>query len=134
MQTLVEDVQKFLDKEFPHNSLVIDALGSRSSLVRKKVKATDMRPGKTISGPAMMSLADAAVYVAILAEKIPSHAVTTQLAINFLSKPDGEKDLTAKCRLVKVGKSVIVGQVEIYSDGNDEMVALATASYSLPKA
>ena len=58
-------------------------------------------------------------------------AVTTSLNINFLRKPE-QRDLVAEARLIKLGKRLAVGEVEIYSDGEDEMVAHATATYSIP--
>jgi acyl-coenzyme A thioesterase PaaI-like protein len=58
-------------------------------------------------------------------------AVTTSLNINFLRKP-AQRDLVAETRLMKVGKRLAVGEVLIWSDGEEEMVAHATATYSIP--
>jgi uncharacterized protein (TIGR00369 family) len=58
-------------------------------------------------------------------------AVTTSLNINFLRKP-AQRDLVAEARLIKLGKRLAVGEVEIYSDGEEEMVSHATATYSIP--
>jgi uncharacterized protein (TIGR00369 family) len=91
-----------------------------------------LRPGGTISGPTMMGLTDFAMYVAILASIGPVPlAVTTNLNINFLRKPT-QKDLIADTKLIKLGKRLAVGEVQIYSEGEDEMVAHATATYSIP--
>ena len=80
----------------------------------------------------MMGLTDFAMYVAILASIGPVPlAVTTNLNINFLRKP-AQRDLIAEVRLIKLGKRLAVGEVEIYSDGEDEMVAHATSTYSIP--
>ena len=74
-----------------------------------------LRPGGTISGPTMMGLTDFAMYVAILASIGPVPlAVTTNLNINFLRKP-AQRDLIAEVRLIKLGKRLAVGEVEIYS-------------------
>ena len=92
-----------------------------------------LRPGGTISGPTMFGVCDAALYVAILAEIGPvAHAVTTNVSINFLRKP-APLDLIGKARLIKLGKRLAVGEVAIYSDGESEMVAHATGTYSIPK-
>ncbi|MDP3546117.1 MAG: PaaI family thioesterase, partial [Phreatobacter sp.] len=90
-------------------------------------------PGGTISGPTMMTLADTGLYVAILASIGPvALAVTTNLNINFLRKPD-QRDLLAECRLVKLGKRLAVGEVSIWSEGDEEeLVAHATGTYSIP--
>ena len=80
----------------------------------------------------MMALTDFAMYVAILASIGPVPlAVTTNLNINFLRKP-AQRDLIAEVKLIKLGKRLAVGEVAIYSEGEDEMVAHATATYSIP--
>ena len=81
----------------------------------------------------MMTLADFALYVAILGEiGIVGLAVTTNMNINFLRKPEANQDLIGECRLLKVGKSIIYGEVLVYSAGVDEPVAHITGSYSIP--
>ena len=100
--------------------------------VRRKFRESSLRPGGTISGPTMMGLTDFAMYVAILASIGPVPlAVTTNLNINFLRKPT-QRDLIAEVRLIKLGKRLAVGDVQIYCDGEDEMVAHATSTYSIP--
>ena len=80
----------------------------------------------------MMALTDFAMYVAILASIGPVPlAVTTNLNINFLRKP-APRDLIAEAQLIKLGKRLAVGEVTICCDGEDEMVAHATATYSIP--
>ncbi len=59
-------------------------------------------------------------------------AVTTSFNINFLRKPAAGKDLVAECRLVKVGRVLVVGDVLVYSEGVEEPVALASGTYSIP--
>ncbi len=91
-----------------------------------------IRPGGTLSGPAMMTLADLALYVAILAQIGPvALAVTTNLAFNFLRKP-AQKALLADCRILKLGKRLAVGEVFLMSEGDDEVVCQATGTYSIP--
>ncbi len=100
--------------------------------VRRKFSDKSLRPGGTISGPTMMGLTDFAMYVAILASIGPVPlAVTTNLNINFLRKPE-PKDLIAEVRLIKLGKRLAVGDVQIYCEGDNEMVAHATSTYSIP--
>jgi uncharacterized protein (TIGR00369 family) len=100
--------------------------------VRKAFNSNSIRPGGTISGPTMMGLADFALYVAIFSAIGPQTlAVTTNLNINFLRKP-AQGDLIADARLMKVGKRLVIGEVTLYSDGDDEPVAHVTATYSVP--
>jgi len=80
----------------------------------------------------MMSLGDFAMYVAVLSAIgwVPL-AVTTNLTINFLKKP-AARDLLAQARLIKLGKRLAVGEIAIHSDGDDDLVAHVTSTYSIP--
>ena len=134
--TLAEMIA-FLDEVFSEihhggRALEVEAVGHGTARVRMKYHPKYLRPGGTMSGPAMMTLADFALYVAVLSVvgRVPL-AVTTNLNINFLRKPE-KGDLIAETRLVKAGKRLCVGEVSITSDGSDEMVAHVTGTYSVP--
>jgi uncharacterized protein (TIGR00369 family) len=135
MMTLAE-VRAFLDREFPQlqadGRYVVEELRPLGVRMRMAYHESQIRPGGTISGPAMMALADVSLYVAVLSSIGPiALAVTTNLNINFLRKP-GRRDLISECRLLKLGKRLAVGEVTIYSDGEDEPVAHVTGTYSIP--
>lgn len=100
--------------------------------VRRRHHEKSLRPGGTVSGPIMMGLADFTMYLAVLSAIgwVPL-AVTTNLTINFLKKPAG-RDLLAEARLLKLGKRLAVGEVALRSDGDDDLVAHVTATYSIP--
>ena len=80
----------------------------------------------------MMTLVDMAMYVALLGAIgwVPL-AVTTNLTINFLRKPQ-PKDVLAKAKMLKLGKLLAVGEVSLYSEGSDDVVAHATCTYAIP--
>ena len=81
-----------------------------------------------------MTVADVALYVAILGEiGIVPLTVTTSLNINFLRKPASGRDIIGVCRLLKLGKSLAVGEVTIYSEGIAEPVAHAVGTYAIPR-
>jgi uncharacterized protein (TIGR00369 family) len=81
-----------------------------------------------------MTLADMAMYMALLGMIGPvALAVTTNLNINFLRKPS-QRDVIGECRLLKLGKRLAVGEVAMYSLGDTELVAHATVTYSIPRA
>ena len=132
------EVEAFLERDFPQihhggRSYHVEAVGPLSACVRLAYHERHIRPGGTLSGPAMMALADLALYVAILANIGPvGLAVTTNLASNFLRKP-GPRDLIAECRLMKLGKRLAMGEVAMRSDGDDEIVCHATGTYSIPQ-
>ena len=111
---------------------VTEEIGYGTSRVRLPAGEAHIRPGGTLSGPAQMALADFAMYAALLGAigEVPL-AVTTSLNINFLNKPrPGE--LTAACRLIKLGKRLAVGDVMVHSVGVEAPVSHATATYSIP--
>ena len=87
-----------------------------------------------MSGPVLITVADVALYVAILGEiGIVPLAVTTNLSINFMRKPAANKDIIGICNLMKMGRSLAVGEVFLYSEGNEEPVAHAVGTYSIPQ-
>ncbi|MDX1430909.1 MAG: PaaI family thioesterase [Gammaproteobacteria bacterium] len=91
-----------------------------------------IRPGGTVAGPVLMAMADFAMYGAVLSRiGRVDLAVTTNLNINFLRRP-ALGDVVARARLLKLGKRLAVGEVSIYSDGSEELVAHVTATYSIP--
>lgn len=123
----------FLKKEFPQSNCTVIAVNDRSSEIKYVVDESDLRPGGTVSGPSMMKVADVALYVAVLGAKglIPL-AVTTNMNINFLNKPQAHQDIIAKCELLKIGKVLVVGQITLFSEGDDHPIAHATGTYSIP--
>lgn len=128
------DIEAFLAAEFPQNLSIIERVGNRSATMRHRVSPNDLRPGGTVSGPVMMMLADVALYVAILGEiGIVPLTVTTSLNFNFLRKPRAHADLLAVCTLMKVGRTLAIGEVSLYSEGNDNMVAHAVGTYAIPR-
>lgn len=128
-----EQLTDFLKTEFPQTKCSVEEVGNRSAVVRHPIGFEELRPGSTVSGPVLMAVADVALYVAILGEiGLVPLAVTTNLNINFLRKPSSEQDIIARCSLIKVGKSLIVGEVSLYSDGLEEPVAHVTGTYSIP--
>jgi uncharacterized protein (TIGR00369 family) len=131
------EMEAYLDEIFPEihqggRTLFIEEVGYGTCRVRMKHHPKNLRPGGTISGPAMMSLADFALYVAVLSVvgRVPL-AVTTNLNINFLRKPE-TGDLISETRLLKAGKRLCVGEVSIFSEGSEEPVAHVTGTYSVP--
>ena len=128
-----DEITTFFKKDFPQTKCQILEVGNRSALVSHPVGQEELRPGGTVSGPTMMALADVALYVAILGEiGIVPLTVTTSLNINFLRRPKPSHEILAQSRLLKLGKSLVVGEVFIYSGSDPDPIAHATATYSIP--
>jgi len=130
---ITAQINQFLKDDFPQVRSQVEKIDTRYSLIRHQVIEADLRPGGTVSGPTLFAIADLALYVAILGEiGIKPLAVTTNLNMNFLNKPQANTDLMGECRLIKVGKSLIMGDVFIYSEGQSQPVVHATGTYSIP--
>jgi uncharacterized protein (TIGR00369 family) len=134
-----KELAERLRLEFPEASLTIgdyeiEDLWHGGCRLRLRYDRRALRPGGTLVGAAMMSLGDFAMYVAVLSAIgwVPL-AVTTNLTINFLKKP-AARDLLAQARLIKLGKRLAVGEIAIHSDGDDDLVAHVTSTYSIPAA
>ena len=130
------EIADFLDEIFPQarGMFVIEDAGPLHSRVRMPVDHSHLRPGGTISGPSMFWLADCCFYVAVLASiGRQSEAVTTNMNINFMRRPE-LKDLTGEARIMKLGRRLAVGDVTLYSEGDDRPVAHAAVTYALPGA
>ncbi|MCG8538169.1 MAG: PaaI family thioesterase [Pseudomonadales bacterium] len=126
------DVQQYLKEIFPQFNASILDISDKGAVVELPTDEQHLRPGGTVSGPTMMGLADAAMYVAILGKlgKV-ALAVTTNLNINFYRKPQAGK-LRAEARVLKMGQRLAVGDVLLFCDDMEESVAHVSITYSIP--
>ena len=109
-----------------------ETIGEWTATLRMPTDERQLRPGGTVSGPAMMALADAAMYAVLLGAIGPVKlAVTTSFNANFLNKPQ-PGDLVAEAEILKLGKRLAVIEVALHSDGFDTPVAHMTGTYSIP--
>lgn len=98
--------------------------------VRLDANERHLRPGDTVSGPSLFTLADIGGYVCVLSHAGPDAlSVTTSLSINFMRKA-GPGPVDGTCRILKLGRSLMVYDVDMVADG--ELVAHATGTYSIP--
>ena len=115
-----------------HYGFVTDHIGYGEARVRMPIDHAHIRAGGTVSGPAMMALGDFAVYALVMGMIGPARlAVTTNLNVNFLRRP-APVDIVAEATILKLGKRLAVGAVNIHSLGDDDPVAHLTATYSIP--
>ncbi len=130
-----EEFNRILEQEIPFAHEVgmrADDIGEGTAVLRMPTSARQLRPGGTVSGPAMMALADAAMYAALLGRIGPVKlAVTTSFNANFLHRPE-PADLIAEASVLKLGKRLAVIEVTVRSEGFDAAVAHMTGTYSIP--
>ncbi|PTE12657.1 PaaI family thioesterase [Pseudogemmobacter blasticus] len=130
-------LEAFLRRDFGQvaEDFAVDRADAAGVTLRLKVAERHLRPGGTVSGPAMFGLADVAMYLAILSRIGPvALAVTTNCAIDFMRKPSAGRDLLAEARVLKLGRALAVGDVMLFSEGSPEPVARASLTYSIPPA
>jgi uncharacterized protein (TIGR00369 family) len=133
MATTKEEIAAFIAREFPQTKCAVLHVGNAGATVAHEIGPAELRPGGTVSGPVLMATADVALYVAILAEiGIVPLTVTTSLNINFLRKPEAGARVIGVCKLIKLGRSLAVGEVSLYSEGRSDIVAHAVGTYSIP--
>lgn len=130
-----EELNEFLGSAFEGpRSYAVEHVGPDGARMRVPYDPSQLRPGGTLSGPTMMSLADAAAWVVTLSRIGPvALAVTSNLTISFLTKPE-PADLLAHATLLRLGKRQSVSEVRLWSEGGDpsEPVAHATVTYAIP--
>ena len=131
-----EEISAFLTEVFPGamDHFAIEAVGDMTARVRMLFHEARLRPGGTISGPSLMTLADTGVWVALLGQiGRVALSVTSHLDIDFLRKPD-PGDVLGDVRLLKVGRRLAVGTVTMSSEGDPRPVAHASVTYAIPSS
>ena len=134
MHFTIATLTNYLHKVYPQatKTIVIEALIPMEVVIRMTIDKTNLRPGGTVSGPAIFTVADCAFYCALLAMIGPKElAVTSNLAINFMRKPK-PADLVGHARILKLGKTLAMGDCTVYSQGEEDPIAQATLTYSIP--
>jgi len=135
----VAELETYLHDVFPQvfrgDDISIERADGASCLLRQRYSEQMLRPGGTVSGPTLMALADFAMYVVLLSAIGPvGLAVTTNLNINFLRKGAPGQDLLAQARILKLGKRLAVGEVNLLSGTSPDPIAHVTSTYSIPNA
>jgi uncharacterized protein (TIGR00369 family) len=134
LQFTIPEMQAYIAEVFPQTEGRFEVVEMAPYFIKVRMTAreADLRPGGTVSGPALFALADCAYYMATLA-LIGREAltVTTSCAIDFLRKP-APGGLTAEARVLKLGRRLSVGDVLIFSDGVEGPVARAGLTYAIP--
>ena len=101
-------------------------------VVRMDTDERHIRAGGTVSGPTLFALADMGGYACVLSHVgREALAVTTNLNINFMRKADPGR-LEAHCKILKLGKRLLVFETSICVKGSSDVIAHATGTYAIP--
>ncbi|HEX7601551.1 MAG TPA: PaaI family thioesterase [Polyangiaceae bacterium] len=138
------ELLQFLSTAFPRldvSPFTVERVEPARLVLRFRVGEEHLRPGGTVSGPTLMTLADTATYLllvaregALAADGTPSAAarsVTTSLTMHFLRRPK-HGDVVAEARLLKGGKRLSIVEVFLRPVGSEDPVAHATVTYASP--
>ena len=133
-------IEEYFASDFPQvargkSLYVTEDVTTQISRVRLMYDASNLRPGGTIQGPALMALADIGAYVVLLGAfgEAATGAMTTSLQMDFLRKPP-PGDVIAVTELVKPGKTLSVCHVRITGAEDGEVLAVSSCTYALPRA
>lgn len=129
------ELQAFLLRDFGQvaEDFNVDHADEGGVTLRLWVAERHLRPGGTVSGPSIFALADVAMYLAILSQIGPvALTVTTNASIDFMRKPQAGRDMLGQARVLKLGRSLAMGDVLLFSDGSPDPVARAGLTYSIP--
>lgn len=127
-----QDIEHVIQTGFPDDpdATRIEVLSVEPVRLRLAFEASMLRPGGSLSGPALMKLADTAMWAAAMhACGGPTGLYTSSLQIDFLRLPTAT-DLLAETTLLKVGRTLIVGTVALRNDGDERLVAHASVTYA----
>lgn len=131
----IPEMEAYLEEVFPQvdGMFGIDVMDDAVLIMRLKAHERHLRPGGTVSGPAMFALADVAAYVATMARIGPQAlTVTTHCSIDFMRKPKAGADVLAEARVLKLGRSLSVTDVLLFSESAPAPVAHASLTYAIP--
>ena len=128
------EVDRLIRVHFPFlhadgRQITIEELAPNLAQLRMTVNERSLRPDHTISNAALFELAEAgllAVLLAELGETAPRLAATT-LTISFLGRARA-LDVLCEARLLKRGRRLAVGEIELRSAGDPALIGHVTAT------
>lgn len=89
------------------------------------------RVGGMLCGQAMMSAADTAMVLAIVTQLGPQRPMTTVQQNTSFLKPLSGQDARVTARVVRAGKSLVFGEIDICGASDGRSVCRASTTYAL---
>ena len=128
------ELQQHLESHFPRamQKFSLQDIQQDCTVLKRHIQMEDLRPGHTVSGPTLMQIADFAAYVGIIADQgMIESAFTTNLNINFLRRAVADRAIIVQTKILKAGKNLATAEMSMYSEGQQELVAHAVATFAL---
>ena len=136
LKMTAQEVEDLIHRGFASKTPFLKVEELQPGRVRARIPYRDsmLRPGNVLSGPALFTAADIAMYALVLSHVGPQlMAVTSNINMNFVSKAK-PGDILADARLLKLGRRNVVMEVSLYSSAApDTLVTHVTGSYALPQ-
>lgn len=99
--------------------------------LRLPFDAALVRVGGTICGQALMSAADTAMVIAISASLGGFKPMATVSQNISFMRPIAGKDVRVTARVLKPGKTLVFGEIEMRAEGEERLAVHATTTYAL---
>jgi uncharacterized protein (TIGR00369 family) len=113
----------------------VRVLSAEGGVARLELPASPalLRPGNTVSGPAIMGFADVAMWAALLSlTGGRDESLTATMNVSFL-RPCGPGPLLAEARLIKSGGRSLFGEVLIRRADAEEVCVHVTTGWVRPQ-
>jgi len=115
-------------------NLVVEDVQPGKVRLRMPARKEIMRVGDVVCGQALMALADTAMVFVVASISGEFRPVATVTQNTSFLRPAGQGDVIAEGRMLKSGRTLCFGEVEITMMGSPEPVAHVTSTCSLPQA
>ena len=129
VQALIRGGLRVADK----GGLIVEEVRQGYARIRLPFRDSMLRPGNVVSGPALFTAADSAMYALVLSHLGPTlMAVTANMNLTFLNKAL-PGDVVGEAHLLKLGRRLVVMNVDLSTSADPgRIVAHVTGSYALP--
>ena len=111
--------------------LTVDAVAQDSVTLRLPLGHALVREGGTLCGQAMLAAADTAMALAIINHFGQFRPCTTVTLTSSFLKPLSTQDALVQATVLRVGKSLAFGEMNVYGASDGKSVFRATATYAL---
>ena len=102
------------------------------AVVRMRAEDRHLNPGGTVHGGAISTLVDVAMAEAIgtTLDEEAERPITVEMKVNYMA-PGKPGVIVAAARVRKGGKRMTVVEAEVVQEEDEEVVALATGTYTV---
>ncbi|HPU50493.1 MAG TPA: PaaI family thioesterase [Burkholderiaceae bacterium] len=108
-----------------------EAVSSDSVVLRLPFDSSLCRVGGTLCGQALMSAADTAMVIAISAQLGEFRPMTTVSITTSFMRPIADGDALITARVIKPGRTLTFGEIEIRSAVDGKVAVHATTTYAM---